>query len=44
MPVLAAATATYQATLLRGHGAADKGAMVLMYEDLLNVRFRKGAR
>ncbi|WZB77191.1 NAD-binding protein [Achromobacter insuavis] len=43
MPVLAAATATYQTALLRGHGAADKGAMVLVFEDLLNVRFRKGA-
>lgn len=43
MPVLAAATATYQTALLRGHGAADKGAMILVFEDLLNVRFRKGA-
>ena len=40
MPVLAAATATYQAALLRGHGAKDKGAMVQVFEDLLGVTFR----
>jgi len=40
MPVLAAATATYQMALLRGHGALDKGAMVKVYEELLGVEFR----
>lgn len=40
MPVLAAATATYQMSLLAGHGAKDKGAMVTFYEDLLNVSFQ----
>ncbi|WP_404299729.1 NAD(P)-dependent oxidoreductase [Alicycliphilus denitrificans] len=40
MPVLAAATATYQMSLLAGHGAKDKGAMVAFYEDLLNVTFQ----
>jgi 3-hydroxyisobutyrate dehydrogenase-like beta-hydroxyacid dehydrogenase len=40
MPVLAAATATYQAALLKGHGEKDKGAMVHVYEDLLGVRFQ----
>ena len=40
MPVLAAATATYQAALLRGLGAQDKGAMVQVFEDLLGVQFR----
>ena len=40
MPVLAAATATYQAALLRGHGAKDKGAMVQVFEELLGVAFR----
>jgi 3-hydroxyisobutyrate dehydrogenase-like beta-hydroxyacid dehydrogenase len=40
MPVLAAATATYQAALLKGHGTKDKGAMVLVFEDLLGVSFR----
>lgn len=39
MPVLAAATATYQMSLLAGLGAKDKGAMVAFYEDLLNVSF-----
>jgi 3-hydroxyisobutyrate dehydrogenase-like beta-hydroxyacid dehydrogenase len=43
MPVLAAATATYQSALLKGHGDLDKGAMVLPSEELLGVRFRSGA-
>jgi 3-hydroxyisobutyrate dehydrogenase-like beta-hydroxyacid dehydrogenase len=40
MPVLAAATATYQAALLDGHGALDKGAMILPFERRLGVQFR----
>jgi len=40
MPVLAAATATYQQALLKGLGDLDKGGMVRVYEDLLHVRFR----
>jgi 3-hydroxyisobutyrate dehydrogenase-like beta-hydroxyacid dehydrogenase len=40
MPVLAAATATYQTALLRGHGAEDKGAMIRVFEDLLGVQYR----
>lgn len=40
MPVLAAATVTYQTALLRGLGDLDKGAMVQPFEDLLGVRFR----
>ena len=43
-PVLAAATTTYQHALLEGHGDKDKGAMVLVYERLLGVTCRKGAR
>ena len=38
MPVLAAATATYQAALLRGHGEKDKGGMIRVFEELLGVR------
>ena len=38
MPVLAAATATYQTALLEGHGQQDKGAMVQVFEDLLGVQ------
>src|SRR5689334_10407733 len=41
MPVLAAATATYQMAMLRGHGQLDKGAMIKVYEELLGVEFRK---
>lgn len=40
-PVLAAATATYQQALRQGHGDKDKGAMILVYEALLGVRFRR---
>ena len=40
MPVLAAATATYQAALLRGHGEKDKGGMVRVFEELLSAEYR----
>ncbi|MGG7568055.1 NAD(P)-dependent oxidoreductase [Rhodovulum sp. DZ06] len=40
MPVLAAATATYQQALRAGHGAKDKGAMILPAEEALGVKFR----
>jgi 3-hydroxyisobutyrate dehydrogenase-like beta-hydroxyacid dehydrogenase len=40
MPVLAAATATYQQALLEGHGDKDKGGMILVYERLLDATFR----
>jgi 3-hydroxyisobutyrate dehydrogenase-like beta-hydroxyacid dehydrogenase len=40
MPVLAAATATYQTALLQGHGDKDKSGMIRMFEDLLGVTFR----
>ncbi|MFM0738110.1 NAD(P)-dependent oxidoreductase [Paraburkholderia xenovorans] len=43
MPVLAAATATYQTALLKGLGKLDKGAMVKVYEELNNVSFRSKA-
>jgi 3-hydroxyisobutyrate dehydrogenase-like beta-hydroxyacid dehydrogenase len=40
MPVLAAATATYQTALLQGHGDLDKGGMIRVFETLLGVAFR----
>jgi 3-hydroxyisobutyrate dehydrogenase-like beta-hydroxyacid dehydrogenase len=40
MPVLAAATATYQTALLKGYGKLDKGAMIKVFEELNNVAFR----
>ncbi|WP_449123890.1 NAD(P)-dependent oxidoreductase [Pseudomonas viridiflava] len=43
LPVLAAATATYQTALLQGHGDSDKGAMIKVYEHLLGVEFRAGS-
>ncbi|GJE58529.1 NAD(P)-dependent oxidoreductase [Methylobacterium trifolii] len=43
MPVLAAATATYQTALRKGHGARDKGAMILPFEEMLGVAFRAAA-
>lgn len=39
-PMLSAATATYQQALLRGHGASDKGAMIRVFEELLDTQFR----
>jgi 3-hydroxyisobutyrate dehydrogenase-like beta-hydroxyacid dehydrogenase len=41
MPVLAAATATYQQAMLAGHGDKDKGGMIRLFEDLLGVAFRE---
>jgi 3-hydroxyisobutyrate dehydrogenase-like beta-hydroxyacid dehydrogenase len=41
LPVLAAATATYQIALLKGYGGCGKGAMIRVFEDLLEVEFRK---
>ena len=43
-PVLAAATTTYQQALLEGHGEKDKGAMILVYERLLDVAFRTSSK
>jgi 3-hydroxyisobutyrate dehydrogenase-like beta-hydroxyacid dehydrogenase len=40
MPVLGAATATYQAALLKGYGDQDKGAMIRVFEELLGVEYR----
>jgi 3-hydroxyisobutyrate dehydrogenase-like beta-hydroxyacid dehydrogenase len=40
IPVTAAATATYQIALRQGHGDKNKGAMALVFEDLLGVKFR----
>jgi 3-hydroxyisobutyrate dehydrogenase-like beta-hydroxyacid dehydrogenase len=40
LPVLAAATSTYQQALLKGLGDLDKGAMIKVFEDLLNVQVR----
>ena len=40
-PVLSAATATYQQALLAGYGDLDKGAMIKVFENLLDVQFRK---
>lgn len=39
MPVLAAATATYQMSLLAGNGHSDKGGMIKLFEGMLNVKF-----
>ena len=40
MPVLSAATSTYQMALLKGFGEKDKGSMIAVFEDLLGVRYR----
>lgn len=41
MPVLAAATSTYQMALRMGYGQCDKGGMLQVFEELLGVTFRK---
>ena len=41
LPVMHAATTTYQMALLKGLGSKDKGAMTCVFEDLLGVYFRK---
>lgn len=44
LPVLAAATSTYQQALLQGHGHEDKGAMIRVFERLLGVEFRRAGQ
>jgi 3-hydroxyisobutyrate dehydrogenase-like beta-hydroxyacid dehydrogenase len=41
LPVLQAATVTFQQALLQGHGKEDKGAMIKVFERLLGVQYRK---
>jgi 3-hydroxyisobutyrate dehydrogenase-like beta-hydroxyacid dehydrogenase len=40
LPVLHAATTTYQMALLRGLGEKDKGAMICVFEELLGIKYR----
>jgi 3-hydroxyisobutyrate dehydrogenase-like beta-hydroxyacid dehydrogenase len=40
LPVLGAATTTYQMALLKGLGDLDKGGMIRVFEELLGVRYR----
>jgi 3-hydroxyisobutyrate dehydrogenase-like beta-hydroxyacid dehydrogenase len=40
MPLLSAATSTYQMALLKGLGDMDKGGMIRVFEDLLGVKYR----
>ena len=44
LPVLSAATTTYQMALLKGYGKEDKGGMIHVFEDLFGVEFRAGAK
>lgn len=41
LPVLHAATTTYQMALLKGHTQRDKGAMICVFEELLGVKYRE---
>lgn len=41
LPVLGAATVTFQMALLKGLGPENKGAMIKVYESLLDTQFRK---
>ncbi len=40
LPVLSAATGTYQAALRKGYAKEDKGAMIKVFEELFGVSFR----
>jgi 3-hydroxyisobutyrate dehydrogenase-like beta-hydroxyacid dehydrogenase len=44
MPVVMAATETYQTALAKGLGKEDKGAMIKVHEEKLGVRFRSGGK
>jgi len=41
LPVLHAATTTYQTAMIKGYGDQDKGSMIRVFEELLGVSFRK---
>lgn len=41
MPLVKAATTTYQMALAQGYGNEDKGAMIKVFEQMLGVQFRK---
>lgn len=41
LPVMYAATTTYQIALLKGLSDKDKGAMTCIFEDLIGVKFRE---
>lgn len=41
LPVMHAATTTYQMALCKGLGHHDKGAMICVFEDLLGIKFEK---
>jgi 3-hydroxyisobutyrate dehydrogenase-like beta-hydroxyacid dehydrogenase len=41
LPIAHAAITTYQMALLRGYGEGEKGSMIRVFEDLLDVQFRE---
>ena len=41
LPLVQAATTTYQMALAAGYGDEDKGAMIKVFENILDVKFRK---
>lgn len=41
LPVMHAATTTYQMALLKGLGHKDKGAMICVFEELLGLKYEK---
>ena len=44
MPVLGAATSTYQMAMRNGFGECDKGGMVQVFENLLGVSYQKNSK
>jgi 3-hydroxyisobutyrate dehydrogenase-like beta-hydroxyacid dehydrogenase len=41
LPLVQAATTTYQMALAAGYGDEDKGAMIKVFENILGIQFRK---
>ncbi|SBW08471.1 2-hydroxy-3-oxopropionate reductase [uncultured delta proteobacterium] len=41
IPILSAVTGVYRTAMQMGHGMEDKGSMALVYEDILNLKFRR---
>ncbi len=41
LPLVQAATTTYQMALAAGYGDEDKGAMIKVFENILGIKFRR---
>lgn len=41
IPILSATANVYRTAIQKGHGMDDKGAIALVYEDILNIQYRR---